>query len=208
MPGEIVGRGGVVVYAIFGASVIALGVFIERMVYFVKTREPADKLLGEAIARIRESGPAEAREYLEAEGSGPFSRFLGAGLGAGLTAEERRTALQDAGKRESFLYRRYLRALSAVAQVSPLLGLLGTVLGMIDAFKTLEETTAGMMNPADLSQGIWKALVTTAFGLGVAIPAYIGYHVGASLAEKRIVEMEVAGDRLMEEIGRTKLEED
>jgi biopolymer transport protein ExbB len=196
--GEFFARGGIVMYPILAASILALGVFFERMVYFLKTRESAAEVLSRMLGKLKKGEISSAREDLEKGDSGPFSRFLAAGLAEGVSLENRRQALEDAGKRESFLYRRYLRALSAVAQISPLLGLLGTVTGMIAAFRTLEETTAGMVNPAELSRGIWEALITTAFGLCVAIPAYVAYHVAASMAERRTVEMEVAGDRLIE----------
>jgi len=200
--GEFFARGGIVMYPILAASILALGVFFERMVYFLKTRESAAEVLSKTLGKLKKGEIAGAREELEKNGSGPFSRFLVAGLAEGVSLDNRRQALEDAGKRESFLYRRYLRALSAVAQISPLLGLLGTVTGMIAAFRTLEETTAGMVNPAELSRGIWEALITTAFGLSVAIPAYVAYHVAASMAERRTVEMEVAGDRMIEVVAQ------
>jgi biopolymer transport protein ExbB len=199
LTGNWFAQGGSIMYAILAASIIALGIVIERVVYFLRTRAPLQMIVDETVCAL-DDGLAAARDALKSKPSVPLTRFLAAGLADGLSMDDRRRALEDAGKLEAFLYRRYLRVLSAVAQVSPLLGLFGTVLGMIDAFRTLETTAAGLVNPAELSQGIWKALLTTAFGLSVAIPTYVAYHLIASWAEHRTVELELAGDRLLESL--------
>jgi len=79
--------------------------------------------------------------------------------------------------------------LSTVAHIAPLLGLLGTVSGMIRAFMMIQEKS-GMANPGELAQGIWVALITTAAGLVVAIPAYVAYNYLASRVETQVLDME------------------
>ena len=81
------------------------------------------------------------------------------------------------------------------------MGLLGTVVGMIEAFRRINEASGGMVDPQALAEGIWKALITTALGLSVAIPCYIAYHVLSGLAERRLTEMELAGDQIVDMLG-------
>lgn len=193
------GRGGLIVYLILLVSVAAVAVILERVVYFIRTSEDLGHLLRRVRQTLGESGRGAAVDEA-AKADSPGGRFLSAGLSApeGTAREEVQRRLADAGRREAFLYRRYLRVLSAAAQVAPLMGLLGTVVGMIEAFQKITQASGGMVDPQALSEGIWKALITTALGLAVAIPAYIAYHVLAGLGEKRLVELELAGDALLD----------
>ena len=189
-------RGGAVVYAILLLSVAAVAVILERAVYLIKTREDTGGLLEEVKKALASGGKEQALEVARSAQT-PCGRFIAAGL-RGSGREEVRRRLEDAGRREAFLYRRYLSVLSAVAQVAPLLGLLGTVWGFIEAFQRITEAAGGMVDPQALAGGIWKALITTALGLGVAIPSYLAYYILAGLSERRLVQLELAGDALIE----------
>jgi len=103
-------------------------------------------------------------------------------------------AIENAGRQEVSKLEKGLSILATVAGVAPLLGFLGTVTGMIQAFMRIEDL-AGAANPSDLAGGIWEALLTTAFGLIVGIPAYAFYNYFLSSIKKFVSDMEtVAND--------------
>lgn len=201
----VLGRGGFIVYMILATSVAALAVVIERTVYLVRTREDVAGLLADLKATLASAGRAAAAEAA-ARHDTPAGRFIAAALAAhaDCTRQALEHRLEDAGKREGFLYQRYLRVLSAAAQVAPLMGLLGTVWGFIEAFQRINEAAGGIVDPQALAEGIWKALITTALGLMVAIPAYIAYHVLAGLAARRLLELELAGDAVLDMLAADK----
>ena len=122
----------------------------------------------------------------------PADRVLRAALdadAAGLSETQIESELAERGNREVARMARYLRLLEVIAMVGPLLGLLGTVLGMIEAFQQLE-LEGGSANAAVLAGGIWKALLTTAAGLIVAIPAAVAAHLFGARVEGATVAME------------------
>ena len=98
---------------------------------------------------------------------------------------------------------RYLSALATCANVAPLLGLLGTVQGMIICFAQIQDKK-GQVNPSDLAQGISNALITTAAGLTVAIPTLVVYNYFVSRVENMIVEMEISSSELVELLTRNR----
>ena len=108
--------------------------------------------------------------------------------------------MEDMGRRQMQRLERYVGAVGALASVTPLMGLLGTVLGMIAVFQgVVEEAGAeGMVDPTALAGGIWEALVTTAAGLGVAIPLYLGYRYLLGRLDSLAVEMEEASSNLLD----------
>ncbi|MEM6691457.1 MAG: MotA/TolQ/ExbB proton channel family protein [Planctomycetota bacterium] len=116
-------------------------------------------------------------------------------------------AVMDAGDRVADSLKRFLRVFHAISNVSPLLGLLGTVLGMIEAFETISGTDA-VGRPETLASGISMALVTTAAGLSVAIPAYLAYMYFASKSDKYLGEIDRLCQRIVECISAETLEND
>jgi biopolymer transport protein ExbB len=115
-------------------------------------------------------------------------------------------ALIDSGERVTNDLRRYLRVFNGVATISPLLGLLGTVFGMIAAFNAIA-TSKALGRPELLASGISEALLTTAFGLTVAIPALLFYWVFVSLVDRRIIEIDALGQELVALISSEGLQE-
>lgn len=101
---------------------------------------------------------------------------------------ELKEILEEAGRQEVPLIRSHLTALGTIASVAPLLGLLGTVIGMIDVFATLSRETT--VNPTMLAGGISQALVTTAFGMVIAMPTLASYNYYISKVQNLIIEME------------------
>jgi biopolymer transport protein ExbB len=105
-------------------------------------------------------------------------------------------AAEEVGRQEAARLERFVGALGTVASITPLLGLLGTVTGMIGVFQRVAETGVG--NPLDMAAGIWEALLTTAFGLGVGIPALLAHRFTLSRVDTLVLELEEEALRMAE----------
>jgi biopolymer transport protein ExbB len=171
---------------ILAFSVVALGIFLERLWILRK-----DLILPEEQVRglenlLRKRMIPEARTYCEQHPS-PLSRILFAGLQQyGNARHFIKENMEERGKAEALELKKYIGLLHTIASVSPLLGLLGTVSGMIKVFSTI--SVEGVGNPASLATGISEALITTAAGLSVAIPTFLCQRYLAGRAE-RLVHM-------------------
>ena len=181
-------RGGIMMAPILIFSVVALGTFLERL--WVLRREivlPEEPLrLLENFLRKRMI--PEARTYCQQNPS-PLTRILFAGLQQyGNSRDLIKENMEERGKAEALELKKYTGLLHTIASVSPLLGLLGTVSGMIKVFGTI--SVEGVGNPASLATGISEALITTAAGLTVAIPTFLGQRFLAARAEKLVHQLE------------------
>jgi biopolymer transport protein ExbB len=168
-------KGGWVMHAILLCSVAALGVAIERAIYFLRIRSD-DQGFFEKLRTLLQGGKISEAVTLCRQARGPVASSLRAcveNLDKGPAGAE--GAVSHRGSEALTDMERHLRILAVVAQATPLMGLLGTVIGMIKAFMKIEEV-GGRVNPAALAGGVWEALLTTAFGLIVAIPAMFAYH--------------------------------
>ncbi len=173
-------RGGVFVAPILVLSIIALGIFLERL-WVLRRRHiiPEDKLKSVENLLLRKKVP-DARSRCQ-QIHAPVARIFLAGLNNyGASRPFVQEAMEERGKAEALDLKKYLGLLQTVASVCPLLGLLGTVSGMIKVFDAISMT--GMGNPGSLATGISEALISTAVGLSVAIPTYMAqrYLVGRS----------------------------
>lgn len=164
--------GGPVLVILALVSVVALAVVVVKLQQFVSTHVWSRRGVPEALAHWRMGRGKAALEVL-ADVSHPVARVLGATIGACIGGQGDQALVREEVQRlaaaEIERLRSHFRLLEVIASVSPLLGLLGTVLGMITAFQELS-TSGAAVNPALLSNGIWEALLTTAAGLGIAIP--------------------------------------
>lgn len=175
---DIINRGGPIMVPIIMCSVFSLAIIIERLYYFLTLRFDA-KVFFDGLRDL-----IEKRHWKEAEGlcdqtKGPVARITKAGLGGrDHTALDIERVMEEAAHDELPALERNLRWLSTIAQVSTLLGLLGTVTGLVAAFQVVQThtTNASPVNPADLAGGIWEALITTVGGLEVAIPTILAYN--------------------------------
>jgi biopolymer transport protein ExbB len=187
--------GGVVLLAIAVLSIYAVYLFLVRFAKLSRERLDGDALMARVNAAVRDRDLELALDACEQHG-GPISRTLHAALlrlPYGRQAVE--AAFQDASLQEEQRLTRGLRPLATIAQVAPLLGLLGTVTGMIIAFGEISGSGTG--NPALLAGGIGQALVTTAAGLIVAIPTLVGQSFLASKVDTILLEIDRRREELM-----------
>lgn len=195
---SIVRDGGPLMIPIAACSMVLLAVAFERMISLRRGRVVPRPFVSRFVQQVEEGQltPSEALELCRQNGSPVAEIFAAAVCRWGRPAVEVEQAILDAGQRATHGLRRYLRVLHGIATVSPLLGLLGTVLGMIHAFNAIA-TSDAMGRPELLANGISQALLTTAAGLSVAIPALILYMYYVSRADRLIVEMDRLGQQLV-----------
>jgi biopolymer transport protein ExbB len=172
---EFLARGGPLMVPIFVSSLVGLTVFLERLWSLQRHRVLPHHFMTVVEPYLRERKWVEVRRLCDASTSG-FAQILRSGLRhAGQPRGVVKEGMEEAGRRVHGQLSRYLSGLSAVVSVAPLLGLLGTVTGMISVFQRVQDTVreTGAVDPGSLGGGIWEALMTTAAGLIVAIPALI-----------------------------------
>ena len=175
---DAIHRGGSVMIVIVMCSIFALTIVLERFYYF--TRLGAD--MTGFFDALRDAIHQHA--WTQAEGlcqrtRGPIARVAAVGLGAREEdVEEIEQVMEEAARDEQPAVELHVRWLATLAQVSTLLGLLGTVIGMVEAFQVIQSkaTAVNPVSPGDLAGGIWQALTTTVAGLEVAIPTILAYH--------------------------------
>lgn len=177
-------------------SILALAIILERSWALRQGQVMPDGLLAQVRAWLQQD--ALDGDRLDAlRNSSQLGRVLAAGLGSHRqTLEERKTAIEDAGRRGAVELERFLAALGTIAMISPLLGLLGTVWGLIVVFDQI--MTTGLGQPSDLAGGIAQALVTTAAGLAVAIPAVIFHRFFQRKVSVLVSRMESVAHQLMD----------
>lgn len=177
------------------ASVLAVAIVIERAWTLRRTRINPPGLLDSVLEELRRgASPLELAQRLE--GHSPLGQVLAAGLrNYGSPREVMKEAIEDAGRVVAHELERYLTALGTIAAISPLLGLLGTIVGMIEIFAS--QSAAGT-NPQQLAHDISVALNSTGFGLVVAIPATIFWRHFRAYVDSLVIEMEQQAVRLVE----------
>jgi len=193
---ELITQGGWLMTPILAGSVIALGVFIERLSALRRSRVAPSSLVATVRAAV-EAGALDRAEQACRDSATALGRVLLAGLlVAGKTRDRQQEKLEEAGRREGARLERYVGVLGIVASIEPLLGLLGTVVGMISVFRTV--VTAGVGDPAVLAAGIWAALITTAAGLTVAIPSFIAWRYLDARVADLLGELEAEASALVD----------
>lgn len=201
---ELLQKGGPVMYPLYLCSIVMVAFAIERTVNLRRKKiMPAD-----VVARLREvcGGNAGAldtdmllAEFRERDN--PLARIVAAGLRrARNTVPEIEKAIEDAGGNEAAAMLRNCKILSVVSTVAPLLGLLGTVTGMVRAFMTVAARQEALGRTELLAAGIYEALVTTVVGLVIAIPAVVLYHVFQDRVHRLVAEIDVLTTDLVEKI--------
>lgn len=179
------------------ASIIALALIIERLYSLRRPKVLPPGLLQSVLAVLRR-GVYDANGLRQLEEGSPLGRVLAAGIrNQNASREIMREAIEESGRMVYHQLERYLTTLGTIASIAPLLGLLGTLVGMIDIFGS---QTPGTGNPQQLAYGISVALYNTAFGLLIAIPALIFWRHFRALVDGYVVDMEQQAVKLVEVI--------
>jgi biopolymer transport protein ExbB len=190
-------KGGYIMFPLGLASILAMALGIERFVALQKDRILPPGFI-DRLLKAWNADPSgkQAIAYCD-EAGGAVGHIFRAGIRrARLGPEAVEKAIEDTGSREAAKMKRSVRPLSIIATVSPLLGLLGTVYGMIDAFQKTS-LSGGTAKPAVLATGIYEALVTTAAGLTIAIPVLLLYQFLLGRVDKMIDEIDEAGNEFI-----------
>jgi biopolymer transport protein ExbB len=196
--GQLFVAGGNFMWGLLAAAILALAVILERAFTLAKARTNTRRLIGNVITTLRSEGVNEAAQVCERT-RGPIAAILHSGLlRAERGPEAVEKAIETSGTIEMAFLERGLVALSAVANTAPLLGFLGTVSGMISAFEAI--ANADNVNAKLVASGISEALITTASGLIIAIPASLGHSFFLSIIDRFIIEMEETSAELVEEL--------
>jgi len=201
-------KGSIVMIALLVSSIAALALIIERSWFFFRNRFNSAKGLIELRRLLTSSGPAEALAWAQAH-KNPLGRMFTVALeNRDLPGDELSDLLYSLILEERLRFERLLGGMGTLANVATLLGLLGTVTGLINAFQNIAVTGSG--GPAVVSGGIAEALITTAFGLFIGIPTLFFYNYFSKKAADLAIMMESASDRLVVLLnrlaGRTRFE--
>lgn len=179
------------------ASIIAVALIIERLVALRRVKVNPPGLLQRVLGEYQQKGLSET-QVVELEKQSPLGRVLAAGLrNAKSSREIMKEAIEEAGRGVSHDLERYLTTLGTIASIAPLMGLFGTIVGMIEIFGSQSPSGA---NPQQLAHGISIALYNTGFGLVIAIPAMIFWRHFRALVDSLVIDMEMQAIRLVEVI--------
>jgi len=195
---EIVQAGGLMMWPIILCSIIAVAIVLERA-WTLREKHVLPREMMQKVWQLVETNQINDKVVTALEQSSPLGRVLAAGLANRHRSREiMMERLEDTGRHVVHELERFLNTLGTIAGISPLLGLLGTVTGIIKAFNAIQAGAMG--DPKMLSGGIAQALVTTAAGLIVAIPSLIAYRFLRGKVERIVVEMEKDAIRLADAV--------
>lgn len=196
---NFISLGGPMAIPLIICSIFSLAVIIEKAVFFFRRKDNSLRLLKRIEVKVENDDIIGALNELKGE-KGPNAKLLSTALSHYEEDPERiREVLQAVGEDEIKKMEKHLPVLDVVAMISPLLGLLGTVLGIISSFNIMG-TAAGAANPAQISSGIAAALISTAMGLVIAIPTAIFYSYYINKVEEKSHEMNLSMIDIMDVI--------
>jgi biopolymer transport protein ExbB len=195
---EIIRKAGIFVYPILLCSIVALSIFLQKM-WILRTNKILPGFFLERLYLYLSKNKFSEALNLASLNNSSIARIAYVALQKnGSSKEQIKESMEGAGRREALELGRYIEGLGAISNASTLLGLLGTISGMIKIFSVISENT--IVDPASLAGGISEALYTTAFGLVVAIPAFIAYKYLIGRSEEFVNELEDEGRRIIEEM--------
>ncbi len=181
-------KGGLLMWPLLGCSIIGLAAILERTWVYFKTSVHFTKFIQSLKIHLRSPQHCHTPQHLPNSQS-PIVKIVEVYYNyLSYPAKKRNEALRREGARYIEEMSKRLRLLSSIAQVSPLLGLMGTVTGLVGSFYRIE-LLGGRVQPSDLAGGIWEALITTVAGLCVGIPCLLAYHYFQSIIDKRAHQM-------------------
>jgi len=193
---EIVQAGGWLMLPIIACSIVAAAIILERL-WTLQPKRVLPRSLTQQVRDWAQSDQLDPKHLQQLHQSSPLGQILAAGLANRHAGRDRvKESIEDSGRHVVHELERYLNSLGTIAAISPLMGLLGTVIGMIKVFAAI--MSSGVGNPGVLAGGISEALITTAAGLSVAIPALIAYRYLRGRIDSLVVQMEKESMKLME----------
>ncbi len=197
---EIIRAGGPLMWPILLCSVVAVAIVVERL-WTLSPRRVNPAELTDKIWKLVQTRTLTDRHVEALEQNSPLGRVLASGLANRDRGRDiMKEVIEDTGRHVVHELERFLDALGTIAAVTPLLGLLGTVTGMISAFEAI--TVEGVGDPQVLSGGIGEALITTATGLIVAIPALIAHRYLRGRVDRLVIDMEKEAMKLVQAYDR------
>jgi biopolymer transport protein ExbB len=198
---EFLALGGPVMIPIGLGSIIALAIFLERLWSLQRNAVLPPGLVDKVEQHLADGKPEDALTACR-ERPSALGRVLEAAVGHRDEPRELvQQRLEDRGRREGVKLERYVESVGMIAQIEPLLGLLGTVTGMIKVFQEVVATSEhGAVDPGQLAAGIWEALITTAAGLIIGIPTLIAYRYLQSRSNRLLLEMEEGATRILDRL--------
>lgn len=194
---QVLSKGGPIVWIIGILSIVGIAVVIERLMVLRSAKLNVEQFLAKVRALIEQGNIKEALA-LATTTEGPIASIVKVGLEHfGEPRESVKTSIEEQAKLEIYRLEKNLVLLATVAGISPLLGFLGTVTGMIRAFMAVQ-ALGGSVDASVLAGGIWEALVTTAAGLTVGIPAYFFYNYIVGRVQEVVFNMEKSALELLD----------
>src|SRR3989338_418945 len=205
---EWIVRGWPMMIPILLCSVVAFAVMIEKLMYIRRISINTRKFMGEISYSLKRSRADEAIEMCD-KSPGPLPKVLRAGiLKYDRARQEVKEAIEDAALHEIPKLEKNIGVLATIAQISPLLGFLGTAIGLVGIFQKIQVKAAALnpVTPADISGGIWQALIAMVAGLLVAIPTVAAYNYFVNKVNYIIREMEISATDLVNILSEKKAE--
>jgi biopolymer transport protein ExbB len=195
-PIEFLTQGGAILWLILASGAIAMGVFVERSLHLHRARIRWDDFLNGIFNILRRRNVTEALAICD-DTPGPVARVVRTAILHRNDAKPQiETAVRDASMVEIARMERRLVVVATVAQVAPLMGLLGTVIGMVDCLLAIQRQ-APLVQVADVSGGLMRALIATGAGLMVAIPSYAAFNWLLVKIDRLVLDMEQAGNEIV-----------
>ena len=193
---ELIKAGGVLMWPIVLCSIISLAIIAERF-WSLRKKRIAPKNLVAQVYQWEKVGHLDSKRIKMLRIGSPLGRILAAGLvNRKKPREVMKESIEEVGRHVAHELTRFLNTLGTIASISPLLGLLGTVIGMIKVFAVI--TAHGVGDPSILAEGISEALITTAAGLSVAIPTLMFHRFFSGKVEELVLAMEVEALKMVE----------
>ncbi len=191
----LISSGGWLMWPILFNAALAVMIFFERLFHYHRAHIHGADFVNGIRNALDHGNVSEAVELCD-DTPGPVAEVVKtAVINHDHPSDQIRERMQDTSRLEVARLEKRLVALVTIAQITPLIGFLGTVMGMIEMFMTIEKTQ--FPNPGQLSRGIWMALITTASGLAVAVPAYVAYNYLVTRVQNLVLDMERAANAML-----------
>src|ERR1041384_657086 len=193
-------KGGPMIWLLLLVSAVGIAVFVERLLHYHRAQINSSEFINGVRNVLKRENVVEALSICDAT-PGPVARLVKTAiLNRERGREGVREALEEAGLIEVPRLEEKLNVLATIAQIAPLMGFLGTILGYIRIFARLQQ--AGLYaHVGQLSEGIWEGLICTAFGLAIAIPGYAGYNYLVSRVNSIVLDMEKVSAEILNLVG-------